>query len=128
MTSWEMPGGGVREDEKVVSAGLRELEEECGLVATKGARQIGGRFEVLPGMGRVPHYLVLASGVVPKGSRPVAQRKEGILAVRKFDRANVRSMMETGKISVLATLGPLAVSGWLEKPRLSARSSRPPKS
>jgi 8-oxo-dGDP phosphatase len=113
-TSWEMPGGGVDPDEDVVAAGLRELEEECGLVATAGARVLGGRLEPVPGMGTIPHYIVTAFGVVPKGRRAVQQKAEGILAVRQFDRAAICKMVRSGRINVLATLGALTASGWLQ--------------
>jgi 8-oxo-dGTP pyrophosphatase MutT (NUDIX family) len=122
--SWEMPGGMIDADEDPVAAGLRELEEECGLVAPRSGRLLRGDLELAPGMGRFPHHVVIAAGVVPKGKRPVPQKEEGILAVKSFDRGQIRKMMRSGLISVLATLGPLAVSGWLEGYRPLRRSAR----
>jgi 8-oxo-dGTP pyrophosphatase MutT (NUDIX family) len=110
--SWEFPGGGV-DGEAPVKAGLRELEEECGLVARR-ARLVPTAIELAPGMGRFLHHVVIATGVVPRGKRPVAQKQEGILAVRSFDRAAVRRLIRSGRIAVGATVGALAVSGWLQ--------------
>jgi 8-oxo-dGTP pyrophosphatase MutT (NUDIX family) len=121
-SSWELPGGAIDGDENVVAAALRELEEEAGLVARGKSRALETPLELAPGMGRFPHHVVVASGVVPRGKRPIPQREEGIVAVRAFDRARVWRMLRTGTISVQATAGALAVSGWLEA---IDRSSRP---
>jgi 8-oxo-dGTP pyrophosphatase MutT (NUDIX family) len=112
--SWEMPGGMIDDGEDAVTGGLRELKEECGLVAPRGGRVLRQSLELAPGMGRFPHHIVVARNVVPKSKRPIAQKDEGILAVRSFDREQVRKMIRRCQISVLATLGPLAVSGWLD--------------
>jgi 8-oxo-dGTP pyrophosphatase MutT (NUDIX family) len=112
-TSWELPGGGVQRGEDVLSAGLRELEEECGLVPRRAYR-LPGHFEPIPGMGSIPHHVIVAVDAVPRATRAVGQKSEGILAVRKFDRAAVHKMVLNGRISVMATLGPLLSSGWLQ--------------
>jgi ADP-ribose pyrophosphatase len=113
--SWELVGGAIdHDDQDPVSAGLRELEEECGLVAPRGGRVLSRVIELAPGMGSFQHYIVIAKGVVPRGRRPVPQREEGVVDVRKFDRAGVWRMIRSGKISVCATLGVLVASGWLE--------------
>jgi 8-oxo-dGTP pyrophosphatase MutT (NUDIX family) len=121
-SSWELPGGGIDRKEDIVAAALRELEEECALVARGGARVLPTPLELAPGMGRFPHHVVIASGVVPRGRCAVPQREEGIVAVRQFDRAAVRRMLKTGKISVQATAGALAVSGWLDGAARAPRS------
>jgi len=69
-TSWELPGGGIDPDEDRVSAGLRELEEECSLVAQRGGKLFPTTLEAAPGMGRFPHHIVVALDVVPRGRRP----------------------------------------------------------
>jgi 8-oxo-dGTP pyrophosphatase MutT (NUDIX family) len=120
-TSWEVCGGGIDENEDAVAAGLRELEEEGSLVAKGGARLLRTPLHLAPGMGPFPHHVVVATGVVPRGRRPVAQRDEGILAVRSFDRAEVGRMLRRGSINVQATIASLAVSGWLEGDRLRRR-------
>ena len=65
-------------------------------------------------MGSFPHRVVIATGVLPRGVRPVAQREEGIVAVRRFDRAGVRRLIRAGTMSVSATLAALMASGWME--------------
>src|SRR4051812_31521128 len=65
ISSWELPGGAIDEGETPISAGLREMEEELGLVAGK-ARVIGPPLEFAPGMGTFPHHVVLASSAVPR--------------------------------------------------------------
>jgi 8-oxo-dGTP pyrophosphatase MutT (NUDIX family) len=111
--SWEFPGGGVDRNEDPVAAGLREMEEECGLVARR-ARVLPRVFELAPGMGRFPHRVVIAKDVVPRGRHPVPQKEEGILAVKSFDRASVRRLIRGGGMSVAATLFALTASGWLD--------------
>jgi 8-oxo-dGTP pyrophosphatase MutT (NUDIX family) len=110
--SWEFPAGGIDGREDPISAGLRELEEECGLVARR-ARVLPTVFELAPGMGRLPLRVVIAKDVVPRDGRPVAQREEGVVAVRRFDRAGVRRLIRAGKISAGATLTALVASGWM---------------
>ncbi len=113
-SSWEVPGGGIDAKEDVVDAALRELEEETGLYARGKTRRLRKPLELAPGMGRFPHYVVVATDVVPRGRFPVPQREEGIVAVRRFDRASVRRMLKSGGVSVMATAGALAASGWLD--------------
>ncbi len=120
-TSWELPGGGIDGEEDIVAAGLRELEEECSLVAPKGGRLLPTVLELAPGMGRFLHHVIFARDVVPKGRYAVPQREEGIVAIRKFDRSSVRKMLYTGRINVHATVAALAVSGWLDEPRAARR-------
>jgi hypothetical protein len=119
--SWELPGGEVFARETAVEAGLRELEEECGLYARGGGRELPHAIELAPGMGRFPHRCVVALGVCPRNRRPVMQREEGIVAVKKFGRAAVKALIRKGEIHVGATLCALAQSGWLDG---SLRSSR----
>ena len=114
--SWEVPGGAIDQGEDALTAGLREMEEECALVAKGRGELLPTVFELAPGMGTFPHRFVIARGVVPKGRRAVPQRDEGISSVRAFDATRVRAMIRSGKISVLATLSALAVSGFLDAP------------
>lgn len=111
--SWELPGGGANGREDPISAGLRELEEECGLVATEGARLLPISLEAAPGMGRLPHRVVVALGVEPRSRRARPQREEGIERVRQFSRSELQRLVATGRINVLPTLGALALAGWL---------------
>ena len=111
--SWECPGGGMDDGVDPVSAGLRELEEECHLVATRGAKLFATPLEAAPGMGSLPHRVVIAQGVEPKSGRARPQKDEGIERVQKFSRAQVTRMAKNGKISALPTLGALAVRGWI---------------
>jgi len=118
--SWELPGGMIDDGEDALTGGLRELEEECGLVASRG-RVLRHPLELAPGMGRFPHHVVVASGVVPKAKRPIPQKNEGVLAVRCFDRTQVRKMVRSQRICVMATLAPLLVSAWLDGASARAR-------
>jgi len=111
--SWEFPGGGIDRGEDAVTAGLREMEEECGLIARR-AHVLRTVFELAPGMGRFPHRIVIAKDVMPRGRHPVPQKEEGILAVRSFDRAGVRRLIRGGRMLVGSTLFALAASGWLD--------------
>jgi 8-oxo-dGTP pyrophosphatase MutT (NUDIX family) len=120
-TSWELPGGQIGHKEDVVAAALRELDEECALIAKGASRLVPTVLELAPGMGRFPHYAVIAHDVVPKGRKPVAQREEGVVAVRRFDRQGVRGMLQRGHISVYGTLATLAISGWLDPPAAVSR-------
>jgi ADP-ribose pyrophosphatase len=106
-TTWELPGGGVDPGEDVLLAGLRELEEECGLVARGAVRLDPTVYEPIAGNGTVPHRLVVAEGVVPKGSAPRAQRAEGIDRVRRFSEAQIGALVRRGRITVYATLASL---------------------
>jgi 8-oxo-dGTP pyrophosphatase MutT (NUDIX family) len=106
-TGWELPGGNVEPGENVLSAGLRELEEECGLVARGKVKLLPTVYQALAGNGSAPHRLVIAEGVVPKARRPQPQREESIDRVRLFTRAEVRSLVGRGKITVYATLASL---------------------
>jgi 8-oxo-dGTP pyrophosphatase MutT (NUDIX family) len=112
--SWELPGGAIDPGEDAISAGLRELDEECSLVARGGGRVVAAPFELAPGMGRFPHWIVVASNVEPRGRRALGQRDEGIVAVRRFDRARAAKLIRTGQLNVAATLAALVLSGWLD--------------
>lgn len=114
--SWELPGGEVHRGETAVRAGLRELEEETGLVARGGAELWPRVLEAAPGMGRMPHHVIIARGVQPAGARPRPQRDEGIRQVRCFTREEIVRRVADGRIHVLATLGALAVTGWSGRP------------
>lgn len=109
--TWELPGGEVRRREDPIAAGLRELDEECELVA-QSAELYPVTLEAAPGMGRMPHRVVVARGVEPRRARPRPQREEGIIEVRRFAPERVGAMIRRGEISVLATLGAVAVTGW----------------
>lgn len=111
--SWELPGGEVGKRETPVEAGLRELAEETGLVARDGAELWPTTIEAAPGMGRMPHHVIIARGVEPDGARPRPQRDEGIEQVRRFTREQLARRVADGGVHVLATLGALAVTGWL---------------
>ena len=110
--SWELPGGG-SDGQNLIEAALRELDEECGLVARGAVRLLPTVLEAAPGMGRIPHHVVVARDVVPKAKRPKPQRQEGITQVRRFEKDEVVRLVATGRIRVLPTLGALAAMGWL---------------
>lgn len=111
--SWELPGGEVRPDETPLRAGLRELAEEAGLVPLGRCRVFPRVLQAAPGMGLMPHHVILARNVVASGRRPLPQREEGIERVGAFTRAQVARAVRTGRIDVFATLSALAVTGWL---------------
>ena len=48
---WEVPGGAIDEGEDALAAGLREMEEECALVAKEGGKLLPTVFELAPGWG-----------------------------------------------------------------------------
>lgn len=111
--SWELPGGEVHAGETPIEAALRELAEETGLVARGGVELRRTTIEAAPGMGCMPHHVIVARGVEPDGRRPRPQRDEGILQVRRFTRGELARRVADGGIHVLATLGALAATGWL---------------
>lgn len=111
-TSWELPGGEVAKGETPTEAGLRELEEECGLRA-RGARLLATTFQAAPGMGLMPHRVIVARGAAPIGSKPVPERAEGIERVRAFRPRELRALVDKGEINVFATLSALGATGWL---------------
>jgi hypothetical protein len=77
----------------------------------------------MPGMGRFPHYVVVAVDVVPRGRRPIPQTNEGVIAVRRFDRKSVKKMLSSGHINAQATAAALVVTGWLDGGPAARRSS-----
>ncbi len=111
--SWELPGGEVGKRETPIEAALRELEEETGMLPRDGAELWPTVLEAAPGMGRMPHHVIIARGVEPTGARPRPQREEGIRQVRRFTRAELGQRVADGGIHVFATLGALAATGWL---------------
>ena len=114
--TWELPGGEVGPRETPVEAALRELYEECGLVARDGARALRTTYQAAPGMGLMPHHVVVARGVEPERGRARPQREEGVERVRTASRADVARWLARGEINVFATLAGLAVAGWLGAP------------
>jgi 8-oxo-dGTP pyrophosphatase MutT (NUDIX family) len=115
--SWELPGGGIGPRETPRQAALRELEEECGLTTKRAARVLPTVYEAAPGMGRMPHYVIVARDVVPISRRAKPQREEGIERVRAITRATLRRLVRSGEIHVFATLSALAATGWLTADR-----------
>ena len=111
-SSWELPGGEVAKGETPVAAGLRELAEECGLAA-RSARLVATTFQAAPGMGLMPHRVIIAKHVTPMGDKPVPELKEGIQRVRAFRPSELRALIAKGQINVFATLSALAATGWL---------------
>jgi ADP-ribose pyrophosphatase len=112
-STWELPGGEIQKRESPTEAALRELDEETGLIASGGTEELGWPLEAAPGMGRIPHHIVIARDVVPRDKRVRLQRSEGITQARPLSREQVGRYVKSGQIRVFATIGALAVTGWL---------------
>ena len=107
---WETPGGAIDRGEPPVQAGIRELEEECGLVPHGRVTALPPQ-QPMPGMARFPHHVVVARKVMPRGKAPVLQANEGIEAVRRFSARQLRLMIRRGEITVHVTIAALVSAG-----------------
>jgi ADP-ribose pyrophosphatase len=109
---WETPGGAIDRGESPIEAGLRELDEECGLVANGKVVAFPPQ-QPMPGMAMFPHHVVVARDVVPRGKSPVPQIEEGIETVRRFSEKQLRSMIRRGTLTVQVTVAALVQAGVL---------------
>lgn len=104
--SWELPGGGQREDEKPEETAKRELIEEAGIKAKKW--EYVGKCQPLNGSSsQIDHIFVATDLEKVKGKH---QKKEGISDVKKFPITKVIDMIKKGEISDGQTIAHLTMA------------------
>lgn len=92
--SWELSGGIIDDDEDVVTAALRELEEETGYVASS-ARLVAS-FSPNPAIQNNKAHVVIAEGCQKLKSTNWDKNEE--IEVIEVDANQLDSMIENGKI------------------------------
>jgi ADP-ribose pyrophosphatase len=96
---WELVAGGLQPDETPLQAARRELAEETGFRARSLKRLIS--FYPSPGFLTERMHLIEARGLAPAQAQPEADEH---IEVAEFSAAELRKMLDTGKLEDAKTL------------------------
>jgi ADP-ribose pyrophosphatase YjhB (NUDIX family) len=106
ITSWEIPGGGLKKGKTIESQAEEELREEANAIFQSS--ELLGKTQTQPGITTQIDYLLLARNAkfihAPEKEK---QKEEGIDKAKFFPVEKVLSMIENGKINHGQTLTAL---------------------
>jgi ADP-ribose pyrophosphatase len=106
--AWELPAGGLKPNEEVEKAAIRECHEEIGLVPTRIERL--GAFFPTPGYCDEEMTFYCASGLrPPTGDERAQQDEDEDIEAKAFSSDRVRAMIASGEIIDLKTVAGLAM-------------------
>lgn len=106
LESWEAPAGLMEDEENILESAGRELTEETGLKA--GSMRIIGTFQELAARTNAMGHVVLCEDL--KQVSGADHLEEGILEQRAFDRQEVMTMIQDGRITDSGTLSTLTIA------------------
>jgi ADP-ribose pyrophosphatase YjhB (NUDIX family) len=98
ITSWEIPGGGLKKGYEINDQASEELKEEAGYKAQ--SFEVLGKTQTQPGVTNQIDFLILAKGLtsIHENVQEV-QAEEGISSVQFFPLPKVLEMIKSGEIS-----------------------------
>lgn len=104
--SWEIPAGLSEQDESVLDAAARELQEETGLVAENV--KIIGTFQELSGRSTGMGHVVWCEALTETTDKQ--HDEEGIIEQAEFSKPEILAMIQSGEINDSGTLSSLAIA------------------
>lgn len=98
ITSWELPGGGLKPNNTLESQAKEEIMEEGNAIVD--SLELLGKAQTQPGITTQIDYFFLARGTKITGSeQQTIQQEEGIDTVKFFSINDALSMIKKGEIS-----------------------------
>lgn len=104
--SWEIPAGGIEDEEHPLLAAKRELQEELGCEAEKWENL--GSIEPANGIMSAKGHIFLAQGLAKQGKNE--QLEEGITETKAFTPGKIRHMLADNIIVDGPTLSALLLA------------------
>ncbi|HET8671725.1 MAG TPA: NUDIX hydrolase [Candidatus Saccharimonadales bacterium] len=101
---WQLPGGGTREDEDIITAANRELSEESGYIGTI-CREIGS-FYIDNRRSDMKQYVVLCTNLQPQTGQ---RDEEEFIETHWVPIARLRSMIASGEFDNAYLLAGLSI-------------------
>ena len=101
----ELPAGGAEEGEDIASSGLRELQEETGIIAKKA--QLLGEFYTTVGISDQKGYVVLATEL--SLGKSILDKFEEIEPVKFYTIPEIKKLIANNTITDAPTIAALSM-------------------
>ena len=102
---WDLPKGKIEKEEKIKTAAVREVEEECGIKVNKLGSKICKTYHVYIYRGEVVLKKTHWFNMQCKGqTKLIPQKEEGITDVRWFKKKHVEPIVENTFQSIMDVL------------------------
>ena len=102
---WDLPKGKIEKGESISEGGLREVEEECGIVVSKLGKKICKTYHTYTEKGEVvlkrTHWYKMSYNGIEK-LKP--QKEEGITDVRWFKKSQIDTIQKNTFPSIIDVL------------------------